>query len=419
MSLMRAVQSLIVALLCMTMGLFCGCGLRENVENGNPTEPLEGGKPKPINTAIMDCVGIEGSRIYFGVSYGNIYVLDLDKGEEIWSFRPEVRHTSISAPILMGNQMVFTAGNTLYSKNYSNGKDLWSLQLEERSYIRYLEDNLYIVGESYIKKLKMDGEELWKHNVKTEWDVEPVAYNGVIYFSTNQEEKGRVVAIDTDIGEEKWKSEFDFSVGHSVYADSNRILVRSKNGYIYALDSENGKTLWKFKTGNERVSALDVPYIITDGVLYTGSSDKYLYAIELESGKEMWKIEIGNLVYGPIAAEGNIICFSTDGNYVLAIDIREKKEVLKYAFEEGQPPYPFINNSVVYLKGGDGLNASLSALDINTGNTIWKYNTKRQVEGLPVIKDGLMYFGGKDDKYQGHLYAIDIKTGKEKWSFNY
>ncbi len=40
----------------------------------------------------------------------------------------------------------------------------------------------------------------------------------------------------------------------------------------------------------------------------------------------------------------------------------------------------------------------------------WKFKTE-DVDSSPAIADGVVYFGSFD----GNLYAVDIKTGQEKW----
>lgn len=42
---------------------------------------------------------------------------------------------------------------------------------------------------------------------------------------------------------------------------------------------------------------------------------------------------------------------------------------------------------------------------------IWAFKTGDSIEGAPVVDDGIVYVASMDK----HLYAVDIKTGKEKW----
>ena len=43
----------------------------------------------------------------------------------------------------------------------------------------------------------------------------------------------------------------------------------------------------------------------------------------------------------------------------------------------------------------------------------WKYQTDSLISTSPTIVDGAIYFGS----WHGRFYALDIKTGKDKWTF--
>src|SRR4051812_40211879 len=43
----------------------------------------------------------------------------------------------------------------------------------------------------------------------------------------------------------------------------------------------------------------------------------------------------------------------------------------------------------------------------------WKFQAKDSIEAAAAIVDGVVYFGALDD----HLYAVDLKTGREKWKY--
>jgi outer membrane protein assembly factor BamB len=45
--------------------------------------------------------------------------------------------------------------------------------------------------------------------------------------------------------------------------------------------------------------------------------------------------------------------------------------------------------------------------------TRWKFKTQDAIEGTAAICDGVVYVGSLD----GHLYALDLATGKEKWRY--
>jgi hypothetical protein len=44
---------------------------------------------------------------------------------------------------------------------------------------------------------------------------------------------------------------------------------------------------------------------------------------------------------------------------------------------------------------------------------IWKFQTEDVVKSSPVIDEAIVYVGSSDE----HVYAIDLKTGKQVWSY--
>jgi outer membrane protein assembly factor BamB len=84
----------------------------------------------------------------------------------------------------------------------------------------------------------------------------------------------------------------------------------------------------------------------------------------------------------------------------------------KWTFETTNyiPSSPTIADRIVYMSSDDGY---LYALDVNTGVERWRYNIGGYVVSSPIVVNGVVYIGGGD---RGKLYAIDANLGTEKWS---
>jgi outer membrane protein assembly factor BamB len=87
---------------------------------------------------------------------------------------------------------------------------------------------------------------------------------------------------------------------------------------------------------------------------------------------------------------------------------------LKWKFQTmaGVLSSPAVADGMVYFGSKDG---HLYAVDIKTGRLHWKFETERGnwVVSSPTVADGIVFFGSNDD----HLYAADTRTGKEMWKF--
>ena len=69
-----------------------------------------------------------------------------------------------------------------------------------------------------------------------------------------------------------------------------------------------------------------------------------------------------------------------------------------------------IANGVVYIGSFD---KHLYALDLKTGREKWKYNAG-PIKAAPGYRDGLLYVGDEDGKF----HCIDAVTGKKRWVFD-
>jgi outer membrane protein assembly factor BamB len=71
-----------------------------------------------------------------------------------------------------------------------------------------------------------------------------------------------------------------------------------------------------------------------------------------------------------------------------------------------------VADELVYVGGGlDGHN--FYAVDRQTGQERWKFETEGGVPQWPIISEGLVYFGSNDHNF----YALDSQTGQELWRF--
>ena len=69
------------------------------------------------------------------------------------------------------------------------------------------------------------------------------------------------------------------------------VFIGSFDGYLYCLDTESGKEIWRFKTGGEIQH--DKACLIHENIIYFSSFDNYLYAVNIETGKELWRFRTG------------------------------------------------------------------------------------------------------------------------------
>lgn len=131
---------------------------------------------------------------------------------------------------------------------------------------------------------------------------EPVVAGNTMFVGSNAFD--RVVAIDTNSGEEVWSHYTDGPVRFPPSVYNNKVYFISDDGCMYCVKAGDGKLVWKYNTvssdrrviGNERlVSTWSARggQVIKDGVVYFGSGiwpfmGVFLFALDAETGEEIW-----------------------------------------------------------------------------------------------------------------------------------
>ncbi|HXV98555.1 MAG TPA: PQQ-binding-like beta-propeller repeat protein [Anaerolineae bacterium] len=130
-----------------------------------------------------------------------------------------------------------------------------------------------------------------------------------------------------------------------------------------------------------------------------------------ELGEVKWQFKIGgsSTQSSPAVVNGLVYIGSSD-KHVYAIDAETGQE--KWKFETGSPVWssPAVVEGVLYIGSNDHY---LYALDHQTGQEKWKFETGAAVRSSPAVADGVVYVGSFDK----NVYALDAQTGQEQWRF--
>ncbi len=223
-----------------------------------------------------------------------------------------------------------------------------------------------------------------------------------------------------------WKASVDGIVLSSPVISQGLVYAGSTSSYVYAFDEFTGSEKWRYKTGGwVRWSPA-----VANSMVYFSSEDGYVYALDKNTGQLKWKERPkkydGNS-YGmpgssPIVAEDSVYVISNKGSVfetgVCALDAMtgDSKWCVQAAPEalmDGASPA--VSNGIVYIGTSDYLNA----FDTKNGILKWKYQTKttttsRKPVGMPSVSNGIVYVGSEN-----YIYAIDANTGKEKWNISF
>ncbi len=141
----------------------------------------------------------------------------------------------------------------------------------------------------------------------------PVVSGGLVFFGSSAD--GKVVALDAATGRERWAFYTGGPVRFAPAVWKDRLFVVSDDGHLYALQSADGRLLWKKRggpserlvLGNDRMishwPARGGP-VVADGVVYFGaglwpSDGIFLYALDADSGQVKWCNDQSGSLYMP------------------------------------------------------------------------------------------------------------------------
>jgi quinohemoprotein ethanol dehydrogenase len=168
---------------------------------------------------------------------------------------------------------------------------------------------------------------------------------------------------------------------YSTLAQINRSNVKTlKGAWVVHLGSGLGAKY-----------SLEGTPIVKDGVMYVATGNDDVFALDARTGALIWEHR------SHIEQNINTVCCGWDNRGVAVADGK------------------------VFLGQLDG---SFVALDAKTGQPAWKTLVARWQDGYtitaaPLYHNGVLYSGisGGDRSARGFVFALDAKTGREKWRF--
>lgn len=207
-----------------------------------------------------------------------------------------------------------------------------------------------------------------------------------------------------------------------------------------AINKNTGELLWENAGPGENVlhgqwsNAAHVKAGGKEQILMPGG-DGWLYSLDINTGKEVWKFDLNpkdsvwelggsgtrnNIISTPVVHDGVVYLqvgqdpeHGEGGGHFYAIDPTKTGDVTTTAkiWHVGDDDY---HRSISTISIKDGLiyaadfSGFLYCMDAKTGEKYWTYDTFAAVWGSTMVADGKVYLGDEDGD------VVVLKTGKEK-----
>lgn len=154
--------------------------------------------------------------------------------------------------------------------------------------------------------------------------------------------------------------------------------------------------------------------IVVNGLVYVGTSRNNMYALDSNTGETVWKYRAsegrGEIMHSPAVSNGVLYFGSTDGCFY-ALDAHTGNLIWKYGIDFGGfRSSPAVTQGTVYIGAADGFFYALNAAN---GTLRWRYQTEGPILNSPAIdlQRRTVYFGSEDM----HAYALNLDDGSLVW----
>ena len=254
---------------------------------------------------------------------------------------------------------------------------------------------------------KTDGDLIWKLDMIDELNVfphnlatcSPIGVGDLLFVITgNGVDEGHVhipspfapsfIAIDKRTGELVWENAAPgehilhgqwANPAYGVVAGSGQVVFPGGDGWVYALEPETGKLLWKFDANPKdsvwelggrgtRNAIISTPVVYEDKVFIGVGQDPE----HGEGGGHLWAIDA--------TQRGDI----TDNGVVWHLGGKDFHRTMStVAIEDG-------------LLYASDLSGFVYCLDAETGKKHWTYDTFAAIWGSPLLADGRVFIGDED-----------------------
>jgi outer membrane protein assembly factor BamB len=223
---------------------------------------------------------------------------------------------------------------------------------------------------------------------------------------------GTMRALQRTDGSLKWEFNTDGEIDSGATFYKDLVLVTSQDGSLYALDAESGTLKWKYSTGDQ----LRCSPTIVENRTFLGGCDGKLHVVNLDDGTSLGEpYVLGNPTGSTPAIVGDVGYLSTYGGQILAFHWKDLSR--KWIFFDNKlvPEFEVSVAATNELIVGVGKNRKVLGINAQDGKLVWEAPLKKRADVAPVISDSRVWIASTDAR----LYALDLKTGQEVWKYEF
>lgn len=297
----------------------------------------------------------------------------------------------------------------IWQRNLGGDAGLAALQLAAD------DGHVYVAnGQGKVRALALkDGKPVWQQNLKTDLSAALVADEAYLYLTTHA---GAVLALDKTSGKTVWQRALDGQVLAEPAYNAHVLVLQANNGVIYGLDKLSGKQLWQVKRQPPTLSLRgNSAPLVSGNQVFVGMDNGRLLVLGANDGKVLLesaigvahgKTEIDRLtdIDAPLLLADGVLYLSAYHNGTHALDIGSGRTLWQRAQIFTSHGASLDADALVMLDS----HAQLWRLDAKTGKTLWLQNNLRARQlNFPTLYQQYILVGD----FEGYVHVFSAKDG--------
>jgi len=242
----------------------------------------------------------------------------------------------------------------------------------------------------------------------------PVIWKNKVYVG---DDFGNLTCYLLKTGEKKWNYSSKNRIAGTPAVADGIVVFGSADKNIYGLNANNGNLIWKVPTSQPVLGTVN----IENGIAYIGASDSIFRAINIKTGNLMWQY---NGVRGYVETKplivGNKVIFGAWDTFLYALDKNNGNLLWKWTngikgtHYSPAAVWPVSSNGKVFVVDPE---RAMTAVDLETGKTIWRTKISMVRESIGISKDGNRIYA-KTMQDSVVCYSAQENQPKELWAAN-